>query len=81
VSGRVRRESISGLDAHVRTRLRSLASRALESLGMHRPSESMLDAEMERQFSLLLRGAPPGLASESWLLEAINRGLVDYEAG
>lgn len=79
VPGLVRRESLAGLRDHVRDRLRVLAAHSLESLGMHRPSGSMLDAEMARQFSLLLRSAPPGLASETWLEEAIGRGLAGYQ--
>jgi hypothetical protein len=71
---------IHGIDEPTRSRLRELAIRALESLGVVAPADSLVRTEMERQFSLLLRGRPL-TANPSWLRGAVERSLTEYEEG
>ena len=71
--------AVTGLAAAVRARLRLLAERSLETLGISAPDEAFVASEMERQFSLLARGAPDGGRSEAWLAAAIERALLEYE--
>lgn len=70
---------VAGLDAETLARLRTLAARALESLGVRVPTASMVDAEAQRQFSLLARSVPPGEALPPWLHAAIERALLEYD--
>lgn len=70
--------SILGLKSETRDKLRYLAGRAIDALGVQKPSESQIQSEMERQFSMLVRTAPSGADSERWLDAAISRALIDY---
>ncbi len=71
--------AIHGIGIAAEARLRDLAVRALESLGIDDPPESLIRAEMERQFSLLLRGRPALSISDGWLVSAIERSMEEYE--
>jgi hypothetical protein len=71
--------AVTGLAAATRVRLRTLAERSLETLGIAAPDDKFVASEMERQFSLLARGAPEAVRSEAWLDEAIERALREYE--
>ena len=70
--------SIHGLKAETRDKLRYLAGRAVDALGVKRPSESQLNVEMERQFSTIMRTAPLGADPDRWLESAIARALTEY---
>ena len=70
--------SIQGLKAETRDKLRYLAGRAIDGLGVKRPSESQLHSEMERQFSMIVKTAPTGADADRWLESAISRALVEY---
>jgi hypothetical protein len=69
---------ISGLSPETRERLRYLAGRALDALGVKTPSNSQVSVEMERQFSLIARTAPNGVDADRWLDSAISRALLEY---
>ena len=69
---------IEGLRPATRDRLRYLASRALDALGLKEPSNSQLDGEMARQFSMIVRTAPAGIDGDKWLDGAITRALREY---
>lgn len=71
--------SLVGLNPALLALLRQLSRRALESLGIVEPTDRMIASEMERHFSLLTRGMPPGGASESALTAAIERALHEYD--
>ena len=73
------RTTILGLRAETRDRLRYLACRAIDSLGVRNPSESQVDQEMERQFSMIARSAPIGVDADKWMDSAITRVLREYE--
>lgn len=70
--------SIHGLKSETRDKLRYLAGRAIDALGVKKPSESQLNAEMERQFSMIVRTAPLGADADRWLEAAISRALIEY---
>lgn len=70
--------NILGLKPETRDRLRYLASRAIVALGVNKPSETQLDTEMERQFSMIARTAPSGVDTDRWLDSAITRALTEY---
>ena len=70
--------SIRGLRPETRERLRYLASRAIEALGVKSPSEAVLEAEMARQFSMIARTAPAGVEADRWLDGAITKALREY---
>jgi hypothetical protein len=70
--------SIQGLKTETRDKLRYLASRAIDALGVKKPSESQLTTEMERQFSMIARTAPAGVDADRWLELAIARALIEY---
>lgn len=76
---RRRLPSIEGLGEGATARLRELALRSLESLGMTDPSPNAVSDEMGRQFSRLVRGAPPATGTDRWLEEAIERAILEYE--
>jgi len=59
--------------------LRALAARVLESLGIAAPTGAMIDSEVRRQFSLLMRGVGSGAADEALLLAAARRALGEYD--
>lgn len=71
--------SIAGLASASQERLRTLALRSLESLGVRDADDRMIAAEAERQFSLLARGAPPGAAADAWIQDAAARALREYD--
>ena len=70
---------VAGLAPDTLARLRALAARALESLGVQVPTATMVDAEAQRQFSLLAKGAPPGEPLQPWLRNAIERAVNEYD--
>ncbi|HSA55372.1 MAG TPA: hypothetical protein VLE53_06685 [Gemmatimonadaceae bacterium] len=70
---------VTGLGAATLARLRTLAGRALESLGVRIPTATMIDAESQRQFSLLAKSVPPGEPPEEWLRTAVERALAEYD--
>lgn len=71
--------TLAGLDADTATELFRLAERSLESLGVRHPADGQVRAEMERQFSLLARGAPTAQRPDGWLRSAIGRAMREYE--
>ena len=73
-----RKPSILGLKPETRDRLRYLAGRALDALGLKGASEGQLDNEMERQFSMIARTAPAGVDADKWVDAAISRALLEY---
>lgn len=74
--------AIAGLEPATRARLRDLALRSLESLGVAAPDERILAGEMEQEFSLLVRGAEGRtLGDEAWLRDAIEAALREFEEG
>ena len=70
--------SLEALDPQTRDLLRDLASHALDHLGVH-DREPFLEAEMLRQFSVLVAGIPKGVERERWLREAIRRAMEAYD--
>jgi hypothetical protein len=70
---------IHGLTADTLERLRELASRAIEALGVKKATEGQVTREMLRQFGVLVRAAPAGTAVDSWVAAAVLRALRDYE--
>ena len=70
--------NIQGLKPEIRERLRYLGARALDALGVKKPTESQLNTEMERQFSIIVSTAPSGADADRWLESAISRALTDY---
>jgi len=70
--------AIEGLRPATRDRLRYLASRAIEALGVKAPTESQLDSEMARQFSMIARTAPAGIDGDKWLDGAITKAVREY---
>ena len=73
-----RQSSIRGLKPATRDRLRYLAGRAIESLGIKHVSESQLSGEMERQFTLIARTAPSAADPDKWVDSAISRAMEEY---
>jgi hypothetical protein len=73
-----RTPAIEGLRPATRDRLSYLASRALDGLGVKEPSDSQLQSEMERQFSMIARTAPAGVDGDKWLDGAITKVLREY---
>ena len=72
-----RAETILGLETDTRVALRTLAVRALESLGVG-IDDALVTAEMERQFTVLVRAAPTGPSPDRWLRAAMDRALLEY---
>lgn len=70
---------VAGLAPDTVVRLRHLATRALESLGVRAPTAAMVEAEARRQFSLLAKSVPPGVALEPWLRAAIDRAVLEFD--
>jgi hypothetical protein len=70
--------SIQGLRAETRDQLRYLAGRAIDALGVKRATDSQINVEMERQFSVIARTAPSGVDTDKWLESAISRALMEY---
>lgn len=70
--------SIAGLPAKTRDRLAYLAARALDALGVRHPSVDQINQEMQRQFTILVRSAPPSGDTDWWLDHAIGRALREF---
>lgn len=73
--------AISGLKSKTRDRLTYLAERALDSLGVRSASAAQISEEALRQFSILVRSAPPSGDTDWWLDLAISRALREYGDG
>jgi len=73
-----RTPSILGIKPETRERLRYLATRAIEALGVKAASEAQLASEMARQFSVIARTAPSGVDADKWIDGAITRALNEY---
>lgn len=71
--------TLEGLDAATGALLTRLAIRALDALGIESEEGPLLRAEVERQFSLLVLGAPAGRMTDSWLRDAAERALREYD--
>lgn len=69
---------IQGLKAETREKLRYLAGRAIDALGVKSASEELVAGEMVRQFSMIARTAPAGVDADKWLEGAITRALREY---
>ncbi|MBV6519977.1 MAG: hypothetical protein MNPFHGCM_00081 [Gemmatimonadaceae bacterium] len=59
--------------------LHRLAVQSVEALGVRGPTESMIEAEMERQFSLMTRQIPRAEFSERSFAAAMRRAVADYD--
>jgi hypothetical protein len=73
-----RTPDILGLKHETRDRLHYLAGRSLDALGVTRATESQVEAEMHRQFSLIARTAPSGVDADKWIDSAVSRALREY---
>ena len=73
-----RKPNILGLKPETRQRLRYLAARSIDALGVKRATERQLETEMERQFSMIARTAPAGADADKWVDSAISRALTEY---
>jgi hypothetical protein len=69
---------IQGLKRETRERLRYLATRAIEALGVKDASDGLVAEEMVRQFTMIARTAPPGADADRWMNGAISRALLEY---
>ena len=69
---------IQGLKPETGERLRSLASRAIDALGVKDASDSVIAGEMVRQFSMIVRTAPAGVDADKWVDGAITKALREY---
>ena len=70
--------ALAALEPATQRLLRDLAIRSLESLGTAL-SETFIDAEMLRQFSLLAAGVQPGAGSEERLRQGIARAIEEID--
>lgn len=73
-----RKPNIHGLKPDTRNRLRYLAGRAIDALGVKGATESQIENEMERQFTMIARTAPAGADADKWVDSAITRALREY---
>lgn len=69
---------IQGLKPETRERLRYLALRAIEGLGVKAVSDGLVAEEMVRQFTMIARTAPSGVDADKWVDGAITRALREY---
>lgn len=69
---------IKGLKRETRERLRYLAIRAIEALGVKDASDGQVAGEMARQFTMIARTAPSGVDADKWIDGAITRALREY---
>jgi len=69
---------IQGLKPETGERLRSLATRAIDALGVKDASDSVIAGEMVRQFSMIARTAPTGVDADKWVDGAITKALREY---
>jgi hypothetical protein len=74
-----RAPAIHGLKPATRDRLHYLSTRAIDSLGVKDVSEDQVAREMVRQFTVIVRSAPAGVDTDSWVDAAITRALREYE--
>ena len=70
--------SIHGIRPETRERLRYLATRSMDALGVKNASEVLVAGEMARQFSVIARTAPAGVDADKWVDGAIIRALNEY---
>ena len=70
---------LKGLGTETRALLRTLATRALDALGVHAPPREFVSDEMVRQFAALAPGVPAGPDRESRLRAAIQRALDELD--
>ena len=70
---------LRGLAPSTRSALRTLATRALDALGVHAPSREFVSDEMVRQFAALAAGVPTGPEREARLEAAIRRALEEMD--
>lgn len=73
--------TLEGLPPATLARLRVLAVRSLESLGISPRDERVVAGEMAREFSLLVRGADGRSLSDAWLAAVIEHALREFEDG
>jgi hypothetical protein len=71
--------ALAGLDPHTRARLRTLALRALDALGVHGPAGALVHDEMVTRFSALAATIPPGAGREAALRAAVERALLEHD--
>ncbi|NUQ11870.1 MAG: Smr/MutS family protein [Gemmatimonadaceae bacterium] len=71
--------AIDGLKSETLAGLRALALRAIEALGVRQPTADMVNAEMQRQFTLLASSAPGSGDPDRWLADAIARARREFE--
>lgn len=69
---------IEGLKPETRERLRYLASKAIDSLGVKSASDALVHSEMMRQFTMIARTAPSGADADKWIDSAISKALREY---
>lgn len=74
------KSSVDGLNPATLSKLRDLATRALDALGIQAPNDAMIESEMRRQFTLIARTAPSGADPDRWLLGAIDRLRYEYDS-
>lgn len=70
--------NIAGLRAEVQERVRYLAMRSLDALGIRNATEKQIASEVERQFSMISRTVPPGVDPDAWVDQAVHRALQEY---
>ncbi len=70
--------TIHGLRPETREKLHYLAARAIDALGVRKPTDTQIDVEMERQFSVIARTTPPGADIDRWFDTAISKLLIEY---
>jgi hypothetical protein len=70
---------LDGLGSETRALLRTLATRALDALGVHAPTRAFVSDEMVRQFAALAAGVAEGPGREARLREAIERALAELD--
>jgi hypothetical protein len=70
---------LGGLDAPTRGRLRALAVRSLDALGVQAPGEPLIPDEMVSQFARLAAAAEPGPGREAALRAAVERALLAHD--
>lgn len=71
--------ALQGLQPETMARLRYLAGRSLDSLGVREVNDELLGAEMMQQFSILARSVPSGGDVDKWLEGAIVKATREYD--
>jgi hypothetical protein len=69
---------LPGLDPESQAMLHRLAMHALQRLGV-RETQGFLADEMQRQFSLIVAGLPPGLRRDEHVRAALQRAIQECE--